>query len=155
MIEKNGDQKCPSCRLVCVYAYYAQWRTVAVTPFCRTLTSGGAAAVDEKVRVDEEEKRRRRCCRLHWEASRHCCRPQSSADISPPRVTTTLPGWPTSSLKYGNAEPSEFHSTTALPAWVAKWPPAAKWGWTIYLQSEGGHWAAGKFIDPTPILGEN
>ena len=39
-----------------VYAYYAQWRTVAVTPFCRTLTSGGAAAVDEKVRVDEEEK---------------------------------------------------------------------------------------------------
>ena len=56
MIEKNGDQKCPSCRLVNVYAYYAQWRTVAVTPFCRTLTSGGAAAVDEKVRVDEEEK---------------------------------------------------------------------------------------------------
>ena len=30
---------------------------------------------------------------------------------------------PTSSLKYGNAEPSEFHSTTALAAWVAKWPP--------------------------------
>ena len=39
-----------------------------------------------------------------------------SADISP----LVLP-CPTSSLKYGNAEPSEFHSTTALAAWVAKW----------------------------------
>ena len=72
--------------------------------------------------------RRRPCCRLHSEACRHCCRccrhrcrPQS--DISPPRVTTRPPPpCPTSSLKYGNAEPSEFHSTTTSTAWVAKWP---------------------------------
>ena len=111
----------------------------------------------------KQQNRRRPCCRLHSEACRHCCqccrhccRPQSSADISPPRVTTrTPPPWPTSSLKYGNAEPSEFHSSTphSQPGWLSG--RAAKWGGQyIYNPHWGGHWP-GKFIDPTPILGEN
>ena len=81
--------------------------------------------------------------------------PALSADIF-----TTRP--PTSSLKYGDVQPSEFHSTAALAAWVAKWPAGQMEVDNIFTigvrgAEEGclGRVDAGKFIDPTPILGEN
>ena len=59
-------------------------------------------------------------------------------------------------------QPSEFHSTAALAAWVAKWPAGQMEVDNIFTigvrgAEEGclGRVDAGKFIDPTPILGEN
>ena len=86
---------CAQCTMCCTIA-----------AFCRTLTSAAALVVDKKV----------------------------EAKPPPALLPPPLRGLPalsrrylyhsasTSSLKYGDVQPSEFHSTAALAAWVAKWP---------------------------------